>query len=97
MKKLILLSAMLFSSASFAIPTSALIEKCAETGVEKLLIQAEAKNCSNKRSELLVREVDNRILNPSKYVWYGMNFECPEGKQELVEMVQYNSLSRECL
>lgn len=97
MKTLILFATLVFSTSSFAISTTLLIERCADKGVEKLLAQAQSKHCRGDEKQLSVREVDNRIMNPSKYVWYSMTVQCEAGKEELVEMVQYNSLTRECL
>lgn len=85
----IALTATLFSSSAFAISDEALGEACLEKGKEKLLFQAASYGCEIDLSGISVDEVDNRALNPSKYIWYRAPGTCEEGKG-LIKLVQYH-------
>lgn len=98
MKKLFLILSFLFSSAAFAISDVNLVKKCEAKGVEKLQLAALAANCNIITGTLKVTDIDNRFYNPSKYVWYALDVDCGEKQNESIqELVQYNSLNRECL
>lgn len=68
MKAFIALAFLSFSVSSFA-DTAKLVEKCRQAGEEKVMAQAASLNVKLVEE---VREcgVDNRPLNPSKYVWF---------------------------
>jgi hypothetical protein len=78
----------LFSLPALAISDAELAQTCASTGEAKLTRQAEAYGCQVDAKQMTVEEIDNRMFNPSKYVWYKVDQPCGEFDQ-LVVMVQY--------
>lgn len=60
----------LFSTSSFAISTSKLIKACQEVGTAKVVAQAEAYGLKVNPKDVKECGVDNRFMNPSKYVWF---------------------------
>lgn len=98
MKKLILIVTLLMSSAVFAISDVNLAKKCEAKGLEKLHATAQAANCNIVKGSFKVIEIDNRFYSPSKYVWYGFAANCGEDQTGGIQkLVQYNSLTGECL
>lgn len=60
----------LFSTSTFAIGDGLLIKACHKAGVKKLQAQARYHNLRLDMSTLRTCGIDNRLLNPSKYVWF---------------------------
>lgn len=96
MKSLLFAVTLLSSASAFAISDLALATKCAKKGKEKVTYQAESYQCELKGT-LRVQEVDNRFYNPSKYIWYVQDADCENGFSSVTSMVQYDSISRECI
>jgi hypothetical protein len=98
MKKLIVILSLLTSSAVFAISDVNLAKKCEAKGLEKLHEAAQAGNCDIVIGSFKVLEIDNRFYSPSKYVWYGFAANCGDDQTGGIQkLVQYNSLTGECL
>ncbi len=70
MKFLTLFLMVMFSMSSFAISTENLIKACQKVGVDKIVAQAEAFSLEVDPKSVKECGVDNRALNPSKYVWF---------------------------
>lgn len=70
MKAFIMLAIFSFSASSFAMSTERLIRLCQPAGIEKLKFQAERLGSSLDRKSVRECGVDNRMFNPSKYVWF---------------------------
>lgn len=85
----ILLFGLMISTNALAISNDELVEKCFETGKEKIYFQADVLGCKVS-SPVEAVGVDNRWYNPSKYVWYAATLKCPESTYELEKMVQYS-------
>lgn len=73
--------------------SSALLDKelaqvCLDAGKRKIAAQAKSWGCQINVEEIFVNEIDNRIFNPSKYIWYEVAEPC-NGYESLVAMVQY--------
>jgi hypothetical protein len=97
MTKLILLLSLVSSSAALA-SNEKIAAKCLETGIAKITSQAEIWGCTTDLNSVVVTAVDNRLLNPYKYIWYKANVSCQDqAYTEIQKMVQYNSFSGECL
>ncbi len=88
MKFFIVTLAFLSSVPAFAISDQNLVSTCAPTGKTKLAKQAEAYGCQIDVAQMSVDAIDNRLLNPSKYVWYKVDQRCGEFA-ELIVLVQY--------
>jgi hypothetical protein len=97
MKKLIIVLSLIISSAAFAISDVNLIKKCAEKGASKIIEQAKSLQCNVVMNSFSVTDIDNRFYNPSKYVWYAAQVNCENENSSIQKMVQYNSISGECL
>ena len=77
------------SNFAFAISNLELAEVCLKTGKSKLSLQAEAWGCDVDLDKMEVSGIDNRLWNPSKYIWYQAPGEC-NGQDRLITMVQYH-------
>ena len=67
------------------------VQTCAQTGLEKLLEQAQADGSTLQEETLSVCGVDSRWYNPSKYVWYCATAVSEDGSDvNLKKMVQYS-------
>ncbi len=96
MKSLLVATILLSSTSAFAISDMKLATKCAKKGLEKITEQADSYSCELKGT-LKVQEIDNRFYNPFKYIWYVQEADCENGYSTVTSMVQYDSLSRECI
>lgn len=85
----IIFTLLLVSSNAFAISDEELIKKCLSAGQEKISLQADILGCK-VLSEVEAVGIDNRWYNPSKYVWYAADLECPQSTYELEKMIQYS-------
>lgn len=70
MKALFLVMLMSFTTSSFAISTTDLIKACEKVGAEKILVKAQTLGVEIESDTIQECGVDNRRLNPSKYVWF---------------------------
>lgn len=89
MKKFVLVLCLLaLSNSALAISNQELATKCFEVGQEKIITQAKSWGCDAKLDQVEVQAIDNRIFNPSKYVWYQVAAQC-NGHDHVVVKVQY--------
>jgi hypothetical protein len=91
MKNLLMISVTLMtliaSSNAFAISDDDLVATCLEAGTYKLNLTAEGYGCKIENVEM--DSIDNRWLNPSKYVWYVGVVPCANNL-EVTKLVQYS-------
>lgn len=87
MKALAALLILSFSASSFASSrTETLIELCRPVGIEKLHKRAEVLHLVLDEDSVRECGVDNRRMNPSKYVWFCG--ESTDGSKSLRVMTQ---------
>ena len=96
MKILLVATILLSSTSTFAISDMKLATRCAKIGKEKIVSQSVSNSCE-LIGVLKVQEMDNRFYNTSKYIWYVQETDCENGPTTVTSMVQYDSLSRECI
>ncbi len=70
MKTIIALVILSFSSSSFAISNSKLVNACKPAGIAKIQADAQTKGVDVNAEAVKECGIDNRLLNPSKYVWF---------------------------
>jgi hypothetical protein len=70
MKLLAALLVATFSMSSFAISTEKLVKACQKVGTEKVVSQAKEYGLKVNPGDVRECGVDNRPLNPTKYVWF---------------------------
>lgn len=107
MKRLMVLSALvMFSLNSFAqvesgngpgnnltSSTKKLIESCREVGIAKVVSQAKSYNLKVNPKNVKVCDVDNRLTNPSKYVWFCA---VTTGGEKEIQVLTQKSIFRDC-
>jgi hypothetical protein len=86
MKILITLSIMTFSFSSFAISNSKLVNACKPAGITKLQAQAKAKGLEVRAEDVKECGIDNRLLNPVKYVWFCAT--TTDGSEKITKLTQ---------
>lgn len=96
MKKVVLILALMTSTAAFAISDSSLVSKCTGKAFEKLSEAAQVQGCNIDSVEITFSSLDNRKLNPSKFVWYEAEANCGEATMPVSALVQYDSMSGRC-
>lgn len=93
MKLMFILLLATFSNLSFAMSTEELIKACRKVGTAKVLAQAEAYGLTVDPDQVKECGVDNRFMNPVKYVWFCAT--TSGGEKKISQMTQ-KSLFREC-
>lgn len=89
MKTTIFVALLALSSANaFALTNNEIAQACQERGAQKIAEQAAAWNCQVQGS-VTVQSVDNRWYNPSKYVWFSVPAQCPNGLESITKLVQF--------
>ena len=71
-----------------------LVNACRTVGIAKLRDIAKANNYKIREESIHVSEVDARLLNPWKYVWWTAQFETPSGIQEFNQITQKPPLQK---
>lgn len=96
MKKVVLILALMSSTAAFAISDASLVSKCTGKAFEKLSEAAQVQGCNMDSVAITFSSLDNRKLNPSKYVWYEAEANCGGGTMAVSALVQYDSIAGRC-
>ncbi len=98
MKTLLVLSILFGSTQAFAISDKNLISKCAPVGYLKILKHSECLNCTIVKDTFAAINIDNRTLNPYKYVMYEAQTECPNNPDvpSIKAITQYSSINKDC-
>lgn len=68
--KMILITSLLLSSLTALADSSKLVEQCRPAGVRKIIGMAESSNLQVSEDDIVECGIDNRSLNPYKYVWF---------------------------
>ena len=97
MKSLIFILTLVSTSSVFALSNVELSDKCANRALEKMQSDAALKSCEVMPETLEVYYVNNHFYNPSKYIGYDAQMKCAEGNSSIFMMVQYDSISKECM
>ena len=87
-KVLAFVLASVVTSSAFAISNAALVETCYQTGVEKVIAQAQTWGCEVHPEQVEVQAIDNRWYNPAKYIWFQAVTPC-NGLDRVSQIVQY--------
>lgn len=97
MKKVAFIVALMtITTSAFAISDAGLVSKCTGKAYEKLTEAAQAQGCNMDSVAVTYSSLDNRKLNPSKYVWYEAEANCGESTMAVSALVQYDSMSGRC-
>lgn len=70
------------SFGAFAISDSKLIEKCTPAAKEEIYRLANLRRCTIVNDQITLADIDNRMMNPSKYLRFVYQAKC-EGHEEL--------------
>lgn len=96
MKFLFIALVLSFASSAFAIPNQKLVEACTKKATQKILDRSTG-GCSIDLEDLKVDAIDNRLFNPSKYIWFSAPETCHQDVSLIKVMVQYDTFSKTCI
>ena len=88
---------MLSATSAFALSDAELVSTCSARAMEKMQKDAVVKNCELRSDTLDVYYIDNHFYNPSKYIGYNSEMDCVDGSASIFMMVQYDSITKECM
>ena len=97
MKFLFIVAFLSLSASAFAISNEKLVAACKSKAVQKLEDISSARGCVIETNHVIVDGIDNRLLNPSKYIWFSVEANCEKKVEIIKTMVQYDSFSRVCI
>lgn len=97
MKTIVLAFSLFFTYSAFAMSDIDLSNKCSMRAIEKMQSDANLKHCELNRDSLEVYYIDNHFYNPTKYIGYNAGIKCIDGDASLFMLVQYDSISKECM
>ena len=98
MKKLAAMFFLMSSISAFAISDQKLVDTCFPFAEAKMVERAKELNCSYGEDAFSIKGIDNRTLNPWKYLAWEMKVDCPDHSDvnEITAVTQYNSKSKTC-
>lgn len=98
MKMLAAVFFLMSSMSAFAISDQKLVDTCFPFAEAKMVKRAKALNCSYDEDAFSINAIDNRTLNPWKYLAWEMKVNCPDHQDvnEIRAVTQYNSMSKTC-
>ncbi|WP_408096330.1 hypothetical protein ACJVC5_14915 [Peredibacter sp. HCB2-198] len=98
MKMLAAVFFLLSSMSAFAISDQKLVDKCFPYAQEKMIEHAKKLNCSIGEDPFTITGIDNRTLNPWKYLRWEMKVDCPEHQdvKEITAVTQYSAFDKTC-
>lgn len=93
--KLVLIAflASTFTISAFASSSDGLVRACERAGVEKVALQARSLGLKVKRQAIRECGVDNRPLNPWKYVWFCAR---TSGGEKVIRVITQKSAFSDC-
>ncbi|QDK42000.1 hypothetical protein DOM21_11190 [Bacteriovorax stolpii] len=95
MKALFVLTLLLSASAAHAISDEKLITKCAPVAYLKILGRSKELKCPLIKDTFAAINIDNRTLNPYKYVMYQADTECQD-IPTITAVTQYSATKKDC-
>lgn len=95
---LVVLFSALTSMSAFAISQEKLLKKCAPVAQEKMDAHALKLSCVPTTNNISVLLIDNRTMNPYKYVKWEMKVDCEDKSiTEITAITQYVSYEKTCI
>lgn len=98
--KLLAASLFLLSSVSaFAISDQKLVDKCFPVAQAKMIAHAQKLECKIvEKDPFYISRMDNRTLNPFKYLEWKLKVDCPDEEiTEITAVTQWVSYEKRCI
>lgn len=96
MKALLVLFTLTLTGSAFAISDEALIQKCTEPAVEEIRRLNDERGCTIIDNKVILTDIDNRLLNPSKFLRFEYLTKCEDGEiRQGIFIAQY--FNKKCL
>ncbi len=70
---------------------------CAHRALEKMQNDAAIINCELMPNTIEAYFINNKFYNPSKYIGYNAEIKCQVSNSNIFMLVQYDSLTKECM
>ena len=86
MKAFLVMFSLMMAGSAFAISDNKLIKKCTPPATEEIHRLANLRNCTIVNDEITLTDIDNRMLNPFKYLRFAYQAIC-EGHEEVLNGV----------
>lgn len=86
MRAFLVIFSLMVAGSAFAISDNKLIKKCTPPATEEIYRLADLRSCTVVNDEITLTDIDNRMMNPFKYLRFVYQAKC-EGNEELLNGV----------
>ena len=87
MKALLVLFALSLTGSVFAISDEALAKKCTQPAVEEIKRLNDERGCTIIDNKIILADIDNRLMNPSKYIRFEYLTKCEDGEVQAASFI----------